>query len=119
MRDPSHIDLAETGTNDEIHITSVLVRTIPKALPRIVADVGQMDGVEVHSQDATGKLIITLETDCLGRVTDCVDQIGRLEGVINATLVYHQMETSHRLDEIIEVESLPQHANAEKVRGAP
>ncbi len=119
MRNPGPIDTANTGAMDEVHITSVLIRTMPQALPRIVADVSTMAGVEVHSQDAGGKLIITLETASLGGVTECVDQIGRLEGVINATLVYHQVETPHHLDEVIEVESLPQITVPEKVRGVP
>lgn len=86
----------------ECHITSLVVHALPESLAEVKEAIAAMDGAEVHDADASGKFVVVLETDTLYEVTDITSDISRLAGVINATLVYHQIEQADHLDDVVE-----------------
>ena len=80
------------------HITSLLVHTQPGRTKDLAAHLGALKDVDIHTADESGKLVALMETRSLGRVTDLIDQINAMDGVVGATLVYHQIEDSEALD---------------------
>ena len=102
-RKPNGNDAEDTSR--EVHITSMVVRAKPDCLPAIRRAIQAMESAEIHAENDDGKLVFTLETASLGEVTECLAAIDRMEGVADATLVYHQIEQADRLDDVIEIPS--------------
>jgi len=87
---------------EEAHITSLIVRANPSDVTAVAEIIGRPDNAEVHFADPGGKLVVTLETDTLHEVTQWVDRVTALDGVISTTLVYHQIEDKNALDQPLE-----------------
>ena len=95
MRDHTH-GPAETG--NDTHITSLVVHVLPEAIAPVSDVLNGMPGVDVHTADESGKMVVIVETTTLSLVTDLIDQINAMAGVVGATLVFHQIEESASLD---------------------
>jgi len=78
----------------EIHISSLLVHVQQRCLAGVQAAIREIPGAEIHGASPAGKLIVTLETDGTGGVSDALATINALEGVLSAALVFHQFEPS-------------------------
>ena len=76
----------------ELHISSLVVRCLPEALQQAMADTTSMPGAEVHQHDPEGKFIVTLETGDESGIVDAIREIENMRGVVNTSLVYHQVE---------------------------
>lgn len=83
----------------EVHITSLIVQSEPLRVQQTARSIDEMPNADVHRSEDTGKVVVLLETESLGDVTDRVDAIRRMPGVINVTLVYHQIEDAALLDQ--------------------
>ena len=83
----------------EIHITSLIVQTVPERVHQVASVLRDVPEADVHRAEESGKIIVLLETRGLGDVTDRVDGIRRMPGVINVTLVFHQIEDAALLDQ--------------------
>lgn len=75
----------------EIHLSSLVVHARPDKLDRITREIEAL-GCEVHLASQTGKLIVTIETDDGGRLSDTVSALQRIDDVFAATLVFHHCE---------------------------
>ncbi|NOH28888.1 chaperone NapD [Vibrio mediterranei] len=82
---------------NEVHISSLVVHCKAEHLAEIKAQIEQFDNAEVYGDSEDGKIIVVLETENQGFVTDTIDAINNLPNVLNAALVYHQIE--HGLDD--------------------
>ena len=82
----------------EIHFTSLIVSALPEAADDIAATIVQDKRAEVEPNPHNGKLIVTLETSSLSEVTEFVDHVSCLPGVINVAMVYHHAEPVASLD---------------------
>jgi nitrate reductase NapD len=51
-----------------------------------------MGGMEVHGGVEEGKLVVTLETVSESEIVERLNAVQLLEGVLAATLVFHQFE---------------------------
>jgi nitrate reductase NapD len=76
----------------EFHVSSLVVHGAADRLAAISAVIAGLPGVEIHASDAAGKLIVTLETDSQGEISQRIEAIRALDGVFAASLVYHQVE---------------------------
>lgn len=94
----SNLDHSVRG-EDETHITSLIVHCRPELVFQISPTIEQMAGAEVARVEASGKIIVILETKTLQEVTEAIDEIQRVEGVMHATLIFHQIETTTSLDQ--------------------
>ncbi|MRG71672.1 hypothetical protein GH722_07825 [Alphaproteobacteria bacterium HT1-32] len=92
----------------EIHFTSLIVSALPEAADDIAATIVQDKRADIEPDPHNGKLIVTLETDSLSEVTEFVDHVSRLPGVINAAMVYHHAEPVASLDLPFEDTSAPE-----------
>lgn len=87
----------------EIHFTSLLVSCRVR-VSEIAADIARDARAVVDTGLAPGKLIVTLETTSLGEVTEFLDRVTRLPGVMNAAMVYHHAEPADTVDQEIEID---------------
>ena len=84
------------------HITSVLVHAYPDQWEELALTLDTLKDVDVHTADESGKLVLLMETQSLGRVTELIEQINAMDAVVGATLVYHQTEDSEALDQPVD-----------------
>lgn len=87
--------------NKEIHISSLIVHAHPARQSAIAAHMTRFPDLELHVADASGKMVVTLESDSEAAILDCLAQISRLDGVLAANLVYHHSEDAASLEEEI------------------
>jgi nitrate reductase NapD len=79
---------------DEFHVSSLVVHSRPDCAAAIASTIGTMPGMEVHGGVAEGKLVVTLETASEGEIVERLNTVQLLDGVLAATLVFHQFETA-------------------------
>ncbi len=82
---------------NEVHISSLVVHVSPEHLDEIKAQIEQYDNAEIYGSSPEGKIIVVLETENQGFVTDTIEEINNITNVLGTALVYHQTETG--LDE--------------------
>ncbi|MDN3616852.1 MAG: chaperone NapD [Vibrio gallaecicus] len=83
---------------NEVHISSLVVHVSPEHLAETKAEIEKYDNAEIYGDSPEGKIIVVLETENQGFVTDTIDAINNLPNVLGTALVYHQIETD--LDEL-------------------
>ena len=83
---------------NEIHISSLVVHVSPEHLSEIKAEIEKFDNAEIYGDSPEGKIIVVLETENQGFVTDTIEAINNIQNVLGTALVYHQVETG--LDEL-------------------
>ena len=81
-----------TTHNEQAHISSLVIHCLPEQMEQILSDVRQMDNVEVHVPDVSGKFVALLETENEQGILATIDQIQSLAGVLTATMVYHEID---------------------------
>ncbi|WP_319783753.1 chaperone NapD [Oceanisphaera sp. IT1-181] len=89
---------------NEVHISSLVVHAVPQHLSVVKQQIEAFDGAEIYGESAVGKLVVVIETQNQGYITDTIDAINQLEHVLNVALVFHQIE-SELDDEISTTES--------------
>ena len=77
--------------SDEYHVSSLIVHGRPEQAPIIAESIAAIPGAEIHAV-VGGKLVVTLETANESEIVARLDHISLLDGVMAATLVYHQVE---------------------------
>ncbi len=76
-----------------MNISSIIVNPAPGQAEAVRARLTQMPGVEVHAMADDGRMIVTVETDGDGAMVTAFEAINRTEGVLSASMVYHQTES--------------------------
>ena len=78
--------------SDEYHISSLVVHGRQSALGSIRQAVEAITGAEVHGLGPTGKMVVTLETSGEQDITQRMNEINLIDGVMSVALVYHQVD---------------------------
>jgi len=76
----------------EVHISSMVVHARPEYLADVKNNIEQLPGAEIHGESDNGKLVVVVETESQGYITDIIEKINNFEHVLNTALVYHQIE---------------------------
>lgn len=76
-----------------MHIAGVLVQARPERLPQLQTRLGDVPGVEVHTINPDGRMVVTVEGDGRKAVADALIALHTLDGVLSASLVYEESET--------------------------
>ncbi|MDV5171178.1 chaperone NapD [Photobacterium rosenbergii] len=76
----------------EVHISSLVVHVKPEYLASVKEQIAAMPNAEIYGDSEEGKVVVVLETENQGYVTDTIDKINNLEHVLTTFLVYHQIE---------------------------
>lgn len=74
-----------------MNIVGILVSTFPEFSLQVAAQIPRL-GAQVHHISAQGQLVVTIEHPDDKGVADCITQIQTLKGVLNAAMVYHQID---------------------------
>ena len=81
-----------------MNISSIIVYPGPGQAEAVRARLVAQPGVEVHAVDENGCMIITIETDGDGAMIAAFDAVNKTEGVLSASMVYHQTEANPDAD---------------------
>ena len=76
----------------EVHISSMVVHASPDGLQSVKNNIEQLQGVEIHGESESGKLVVVLESDHQTHITDVIEKINNFNHVLSTALVYHQIE---------------------------
>lgn len=79
-------------TRETRHIASLLVQAWPDRMAQAETHLAAIPGVENHGAAGTGKLILTIEVDSDAELVETISRIEGTDGVLTASLVYHQMD---------------------------
>lgn len=74
------------------HISSLLVTAQPRLVRQVAGAITSMPVAEIAHTDASGKIIVTLETPDESAIVQALTDIQLLDGVVSAALVYHHAE---------------------------
>jgi len=80
-------------------ISSVLLRARPGKLDCVRAALAAMPGVEIHADPEDGRLVLVVEDAPGVTAVQAYDQLQRIEGVLNASLVYQYCDESYRQEQ--------------------
>lgn len=75
-----------------MNLSGILVLARPENLPAVVAALDALPGVEVHQQDAQGRLVAVLEADGVRAEVDGLRRIKAVPDVLMAEMVFHYFE---------------------------
>lgn len=75
-----------------MNISSVIVIPHPDHIEAVRLRLQEVDGVELHAVSPEGKMIVTVEADDDRTTTGTYEYISQLDGVLSASMVYHQYE---------------------------
>lgn len=77
---------------DEIHISSFIVYVKSEFLESVQQQISELEGTEIIASTEKGKIVVVLECDKQHFITYTLEQINQFENVLNAFLVFHQIE---------------------------
>jgi nitrate reductase NapD len=80
----------------ELHIASLVVRCRPARIAELERAIAALPGAEIAAADASGKLVVTLESESERAIARRLEEIAALPGVLSATLVFHHVEPAAR-----------------------
>ncbi|UWQ53622.1 chaperone NapD [Leisingera caerulea] len=75
---------------EELHISSLLVRSNPEQMEAVLAEIKSMPRAEIPQTDPSGKIVVLFEADSDRAIGDALAKIQLLDGVASAALVFHQ-----------------------------
>lgn len=76
-----------------LNISSVIVHPRPGEAEAVRARLAGLGGVEIHAVADDGRMIVTIETEGDGAMANSFDAINRTDGVLSASMVFHQTES--------------------------
>ncbi|MBI2255271.1 MAG: chaperone NapD [Proteobacteria bacterium] len=75
------------------HISSLVVQVRPEALAPARLAIAVLPGAEIHGEDASGKLVVVLDTADEAEILGTIALIHDMPGVITASLIYHEIDS--------------------------
>jgi nitrate reductase NapD len=76
--------------NDPVHIAGVLIKAFPHNIQVVTQRLTAFPGTEVHEVSPEGNMVITVEATAEEKnVVDIITQLSVLEGVLDASLIFH------------------------------
>ena len=94
---------------EDFNVSSLVVLCAPSAIARLWEAVNAISGAECHYKDASGKIIVTLESQSIEEEIKLLKRIEGLEGVISAQMIYayHSTELEEMREEITQQDAIP------------
>lgn len=90
------------------HISSFIVYCRPERQQLIEQALTAMAEIELHGSDGNGKFVVVTEAPHQGVILDRIEAITALEGVVDVSMVYHQVMPSDELEDELKEESAAQ-----------
>jgi nitrate reductase NapD len=79
-------------TGATMNISGVLVRSYPKNIQSVWDELDKMEGVEVHGSNDDGRMVVTVEQENAGQLSDMLVRMQDVHGVLSTSMIYHQFE---------------------------
>ena len=76
-----------------MNISSVIVIPHPDHIEAVRQQLLTIEGVELHAVSPEGKMVVTFETEGDRETTGLYETISLMDGVLSASMVYHQKES--------------------------
>ena len=77
-----------------MNIGGVLVHARPERVDGVWKQLDGLDGVEVHGANENGRMVVTVEKETTGELSDLLLGMQDIPGVLSASVVFHQFEES-------------------------
>lgn len=81
-----------------MNISSAIVIPHPERVAAVVEALATVQGVEVAVVSPEGKIIVTIETEEDRATIQAYESISLLDGVLSASMVYHQKESDPEVE---------------------
>ena len=81
-----------------MNISGVLVRSYPEHIQSVWQELAQIEGVEVHGSNDDGRMVVTIEQDDAGSMSDMLVRMNDVHGVLSTSMIYHQFEETNLKD---------------------
>ncbi|MES0326870.1 MAG: chaperone NapD [Gammaproteobacteria bacterium] len=78
-----------------MNISGVLVRSYPENIQSVWQELTQIDGVEVHGSNDDGRMVVTVEQENAGLLSDMLGQMNDIHGVLSTSMIYHEFEETN------------------------
>lgn len=75
-----------------MNVCGVLVHAMPEKIGGVIGALESLEGVEVHGTAEGARIIVTIEDTGSIMAIDQLAKINRVDGIVAASLVYHQFE---------------------------
>ena len=75
-----------------MNISGVLVRAYPENIESVTESLNAFEGVEVHGSNTDGRMVVTVEQDNAGQLSELLTRMHDVPGVLSASMIYHQFE---------------------------
>lgn len=79
-------------------ISGVIVRSYPEQIQSVSDELIQIEGVEVHGNNDDGRIVVTVEQETAGQLSDLLTRMQNLPGVLSTSMIYHQFEETNLKD---------------------
>lgn len=76
-----------------LNISSAIVHARPGTSGAVQSRLAGIDGVDIHAVSEEGRMIVTIESDDDRGTADTFAFISQVDGVLSASMVYHQTES--------------------------
>jgi len=76
-----------------MNISSIIVIPHPEHIERAQMLLREIEGVEIHAVSPEGKIVVTLEAGDDRLTAETYNLISHLDGVLSASMVFHQNES--------------------------
>lgn len=73
-------------------ISGVLVRSYPENSQSVQQALALMEGVEVHGSNEDGRIVVTVEQENAGKMSDLLVLMHHVPGVLSTSMIYHQFD---------------------------
>ena len=78
--------------SENLNISSLVVQVRPDRMNEILEAIGELPGSEIHARSPLGKIVVVLDLEDDAALSDRIGRIQKMEGVLSASLVFHQVE---------------------------
>jgi len=78
-----------------MNISGVLVRSYPENIQSVWQELSQIEGVEVHGSNDDGRMVVTVEQDNAGSMSDMLVLMHDIPGVLSTSMIYHEFEETN------------------------
>ncbi|MFC1589197.1 chaperone NapD [Pseudomonadota bacterium] len=75
-----------------MNISGVLVRSYPENIQSVWDELAIIEGVEVHGSNDDGRMVVTVEQENAGQLSDLLVRMQDINGVLSTSMIYHQFE---------------------------
>lgn len=75
-------------------ISGLVIHAHPERTEDVRARLAEFEGIDIHAIGEDGRMVVTLDVADDQRAADTLMDMQKLEGVLNASLIYNQFENT-------------------------